>query len=89
MFKDSDVFTSEFIKFLRKSKIKKEESISIIYAFDSTLWESLANKIYLGETLDLTNFKDFSKTFNLTKVIIMGNKGFIDKKTLTSMRDYS
>ena len=66
-----------FSEFSRKGKIKHSKDISLIYAFNSITKEPVISKVYSGNTIDSSAFKDFIKDFSLNKGLIMGDKGFL------------
>ena len=66
-----------FSEYSRKGKIKHSKDISLIYAFNSITKEPVVSKVYSGNTLDSSAFKDFIKGFSLNKGLIMGDKGFL------------
>ena len=72
---NSDV--NAFSEYSRKGKIKHSRDINLIYAFNSITKEPIVSKVYSGNTLDSSAFKDFIKDFSLNKGLIMGDKGFL------------
>lgn len=87
MLKNSAVETSDFTQWSRKSKTKGSESISILYAVDTTTGEPLAEKVYPGNMLDQTSFNDFLDEFKLENAIIIGDKGTITNKVLFKLKE--
>jgi len=60
----------------RKAIKKGSRDISIVYAFDVELKEPICSKCYPGNMLDLTAYENFITENNITKGIIVGDKGF-------------
>ena len=62
--------------FSRKSRIKGNKEISIIYAYDLEKMEPICSKCYNGNMLDLTAYQDFLKENKIKKGVIVADKGF-------------
>lgn len=86
MLKDTTGEESDYVQWSRKSRLKGTKEISLLYAFDSTLGEPLCHKVYPGNMLDMTSFKDFIQGFNLENCIIMGDKGFLSKENVIELK---
>ncbi|MDP4041765.1 transposase, partial [Mycoplasma mycoides] len=52
----------------------------LIYAYDVDSEEPIASSIYPGNMLDYTAFKDFLKTYDMKKGLLILDKGFNDKE---------
>lgn len=89
MLKDCTCSISSFTNWSRKSRIKGEQDISLLYAFNSTTDETIAHNIYPGNMLDSTSFSDFVRQYNFSHCIIMGDKGFLTKENLKSLSKYT
>lgn len=87
MLKDCKVKTADFTQWSRKSRLKGSEDISVIYAFDLKTGEPIAHKIYPGNMLDSTSFKNFIEFFKLHDCLIMGDKGFVQPDTIDLLSD--
>lgn len=62
--------------FSRKAKTKGTRDISVLYAFDLELMEPVCSSCYPGNMLDQTSFDHFLKQNNITKGLLIGDKGF-------------
>ncbi|MBQ0081302.1 MAG: transposase [Alistipes sp.] len=62
--------------FSRKAKTKGTRDISILYAVDLETMEPVCSKRYLGNMVDARSYADFLEEYNLTKGLIVGDKGF-------------
>jgi hypothetical protein len=62
--------------FSRKAKAKGTRDISVLYAFDLERMEPICSKCFPGNMLDLTSYESFIRENNITKGIIVADKGF-------------
>jgi transposase len=62
--------------FSRKAKAKGTRDISVLYAFDLERMEPICSKCFPGNMLDLTSYEAFIRENNITKGIIVADKGF-------------
>lgn len=62
--------------FSRKAITKGTKDISVLYAFDIEKMEPVCSKCYPGNMLDVTSYEDFISQNNITKGIIVADKGF-------------
>lgn len=62
--------------FSRKAKAKGTRDISVLYAFDLEKMEPICSKCFPGNMLDLTSYESFITENNITKGIIVADKGF-------------
>ena len=76
MLKNNNSTTNSFSEYSRKGRIKGSKDLSLIYAYDIENREPVAAKPYVGNMLDQTTLDDFVSEFNVTKGIIIADKGF-------------
>ncbi|MCR5812898.1 MAG: transposase, partial [Desulfovibrio sp.] len=60
----------------RKSKLKGSKDISILYAYDLEAEEPICSKCYPGNMIDATSYESFIDENNITKGIIVADRGF-------------
>lgn len=63
-------------EFSRKARMKGSRDISILYAFDLEEMEPVCSKCFPGNMLDAISYSEFIQENNITKGIIVGDKGF-------------
>lgn len=85
MLKSNNSKINDFSEFSRKGRIKSSKDISIIYAFDTKKKEPIYQKIVPGNMLDSTAFKGFIDESEVKDGIIIGDKGFFNKKELEEL----
>lgn len=61
--------------FSRKARVKGSRDISVMYAFDLEAMEPVCSQCYPGNMLDLTAYEDFLKQNQITKGLIVSDKG--------------
>lgn len=74
--KTNDSKINSLSNFSRKAKLKGRKDISVIYAFDLEAMEPICSKCYPGNMLDVTAYEDFISTNNITRGVIVADKGF-------------
>lgn len=62
--------------FSRKARVKGCEDISILYAYDIELQEPVCAQVFPGNVIDASAFSSFINTNNISKGIIVADKGF-------------
>ena len=62
--------------FSRKARTKGTRDISVLFAFDLEAMEPVCSKCFPGNMLDATSYEAFIKENQITKGIIVGDKGF-------------
>lgn len=62
--------------FSRKARTKGARDISVLFAFDLEEMEPVCSKVFPGNMLDATSYKQFIAENRITKGIIVGDKGF-------------
>jgi hypothetical protein len=62
--------------FSRKARTKGTRDISVLFAFDLEEMEPVCSKVFPGNMLDATSYKQFIAENRITKGIIVGDKGF-------------
>ncbi|QVJ95919.1 transposase [Mycoplasma mycoides subsp. capri] len=80
MLKDNTSKTNIYSEMSRKSRTKGAQNFNLIYAYDVDSEEPIASSIYPGNMLDYTAFKDFLKTYDMKKGLLILDKGFNDKE---------
>src|SRR5574344_1829733 len=63
-----------------KAKVKGSKDISILYAYDIELMEPVCAEVFPGNSIDATSYSSFIKDNNLSKGIIIADKGFPPSK---------
>ncbi|MDP4044112.1 transposase, partial [Mycoplasma mycoides] len=80
MLKDNTSKTNIYSEMSRKSRTKGTQNFNLIYAYDVDSEEPIASSFYPGNMLDYTAFKDFLKTYDMKKGLLILDKGFNDKE---------
>ena len=62
--------------FSRKARTKGSRDISVLFAFDLEEMEPVCSKCFPGNMLDATSYSEFISQNNITKGIIVADKGF-------------
>ncbi len=86
MLKDTTGRESSFVQWSRKSRTKGTKEISLLYAFDAIKGEPICHKVYQGNMLDMSSFEDFIDKFALKDCIVLGDKGFLSKDNVESLK---
>ncbi len=86
MLKETTGRESSFVQWSRKSRTKGTKEISLLYAFDAIKGEPICHKVYQGNMLDMSSFEDFIDKFALKDCIVLGDKGFLSKDNVESLK---
>ena len=62
--------------FSRKTRLKGSRDISVLYAFNLDTMEPVCSKCFPGNMLDVTSYESFIAENNITKGLLVGDKGF-------------
>ena len=62
--------------FSRKAAVRGSRDISVLYAFDLDTMEPVCSKCFPGNMLDYTAYESFISENNITRGLIIGDKGF-------------
>lgn len=62
--------------FSRKAAVRGSRDISVLYAFDLDTMEPVCSKCFPGNMLDYTVYESFISENNITRGLIIGDKGF-------------
>lgn len=62
--------------FSRKADVRGSRDISVLYAFDLDAMEPVCSKCFPGNMLDYTAYESFISENNITRGLIVGDKGF-------------
>lgn len=62
--------------FSRKAAVRGSRDISVLYAFDLDTMEPVCSKCFPGNMLDITAYESFISENNITRGLIIGDKGF-------------
>ena len=62
--------------FSRKAAVRGSRDISVLYAFDLDTMEPVCSKCFPGNMLDCTAYGSFISENNITRGLIIGDKGF-------------
>ena len=73
--KTNDSRVNTLSEYSRKAKLKGRRDISILWAYDNTNKKLICSQCYPGNMLDRTAYKDFLSKNNITKGIIVSDKG--------------
>ena len=71
----------------RKARTKGTKDVSVLYAYDVESREPVCSKIYPGNMLDIVAFKDFIETNDISKGLIIADKGFSVKAANKAFAD--
>ena len=74
--KDNNSSVNDFSAFSHKAKVKGTKDISVIYAYDIEKMEPLCGEVFPGNTIDGSAYSSFIRDNNITKGIIIADKGF-------------
>ena len=74
--KSNESEVNSFSDFSRKAKLKGSRDISILYCFDFDNKEPVCSKCFSGNMLDSVSYEAFLEEYNITKGLIIGDKGF-------------
>ena len=74
--KTNDSVVNTLSDYSRKAKIKGRRDISVLFAFDLEEMEPVCSKCFPGNMLDVTAYEEFITQNNITKGIIVADKGF-------------
>ncbi len=73
-------------EFSRKSRVRGCKDISVMYAFDSDTMEPVCGLVYPGNTADSIAYRDFIVQNNITRGILVADKGFSFKRVRELVR---
>ena len=76
MLKTDNSKVNTLSEFSHKGREKGSKDISILYAFDIEKMEPVCMEVFPGNRVDSSSYNDFVKNNNLTKGIILDDKGF-------------
>lgn len=62
--------------FSRKAKIKGSREISVVFGYNLEQMEPICSKCFCGNMLDVTAYEEFIYEYEITKGIIVADKGF-------------
>ena len=71
----------------RKARIKGTRDISVLYAYDVDTREPICSKVYGGNIVDATAYRNFLEENKITKGVIIGDKGFPQKEAADIFMD--
>jgi len=74
--KSNESTVNSLSDYSRKAKTKGTRDISVLYAYDLEAGEPLCSKCFPGNMLDATAYETFIKDNNISRGIIVGDKGF-------------
>lgn len=63
-----------------KARIKGCRDVSVLYAYDVDSHEPICSQIFPGNSIDAVSYREFIKTNNITKGLILADKGFPPSK---------
>ena len=78
---------NDLSNFSYKARTKGCEEVSILYAYDIELGEPVCASVFPGNTPDCRAYEEFIRTHNLTKGIIVGDKGYPSSAILQHLKN--
>lgn len=66
--------------FSHKARVKGCRDISVLYAYDIDTKEPICAQVFSGNSIDAVSYHEFIKTNNITRGIIIADKGFPPSK---------
>lgn len=74
--KTNDSKVNCLFEFSRKSRVKGNKEVSVLFAFDLEAMEPICSKCFPGNMLDITSYEKFIEENQIKKGIIVADKGF-------------
>ena len=74
--KEDNSCVNDLSAFSYKGRVKGARDISVLYAYDLETMEPLCSEVFPGNMIDASSFKHFIRDNDITKGIIMADKGF-------------
>jgi hypothetical protein len=74
--KSNESEVNSLSNFSRKARTKGTRDISVLFAFDLELKEPICSACYPGNMIDATSYEDFVVNNQITKGLLIGDKGF-------------
>lgn len=74
-------------EFSYKARIKGCRDISVLYAYDVDIKEPICAQVFPGNSIDAVSYREFIRTNNITKGIIIADKGFPPSKIADELKD--
>ena len=85
--KENNSKVNDLSAFSYKSKIKSSKYISILYSYDTDEDEPVCAQVFPGNKIDSSSLPVFLKTNNITKGLLIGDKGFTKNKLLSILKN--
>ncbi len=85
--KENNSKVNDLSSFSYKSKIKSSKYISILYSYDTDEDEPVCAQVFPGNKIDSSSLPVFLKTNNITKGLLIGDKGFTKNKLLSILKN--
>jgi hypothetical protein len=76
-------------EFSYKARVKGREEISLLYAYDIELMESIRAEIFPGDSIDASSYPAFIRDNDIRKGIIIGDKWFPPSKIAGLLKEGS
>ena len=73
--------------FSRKARVKGCKDVSILYAYDVELMEPVCSEVFSGNSIDSSAYAHFIRNNNLSKGIIVADKGFPASAIASELQD--
>lgn len=73
-------------EFSYKARTKGCKDISVLYAYDVDLKEPICAQVFPGNSIDAVSYREFVRTNNITKGIIIADKGFPPNKIAEELK---
>ena len=70
-----------------KARIKGCRDISVLYAYDVDTQEPICSQVFPGNSIDAVSYREFIKTNNITKGLILTDKGFPPSKIEKELKE--
>ena len=85
--KENNSKVNDLSSFSYESKIKSSKYISILYSYDTDEDEPVCAQVFPGNKIDSSSLPVFLKTNNITKGLLIGDKGFTKNKLLSILKN--
>ena len=86
--KENNSKINDLSAFSYKSKIKSSKYISILYAYDIEEDEPVCAQVFPGNKIDSSSLPIFLKSNNITKGLLIGDKGFTKKQLILILKNH-
>ena len=88
MLKQDSSIVNDLSAFSRKARVKGTKDISVLYAYDLEKKEPICAEVFPGNNIDAASYSSFIKDNNITKGIIVADKGFPPSKITEELSEH-